>query len=563
MKHLTSKQLSAFLDGGLPPAKNAEGQLHLERCEECRKALAALETQDRSLRAALDHDPGDQHFERLAARIGERVARAAGGGRPASTAASPAGQPGSFGAWFARPGNLAWVGGVAAIVVGVGIGLVTLRDTERWPFERPDAARGRRGAPLATVRPPAAPAGDSARRAQAPGPSATSEEAAAQGAPATGPPAENAPSPGAEAGRASGSVEQAKPEAASRERAQEVRRNAQGEEVPVKRPGLPFAAPPPAATPAPAAGAGGAARLPRPREVQPLRETAPQAEPSAPAASGEKAGAAPSSEAKLEAPATGKAQEPAPSPAPAAEPRALAPEPRAPAPAGTAAADRATAATTRICGEVRDGAGRAIPSASVTLVTAGRGASTDAGGRFCIDAPPGEHTLTVMAIGFTPVTQTVRAGEDSPPIAVTLEAVQVLGGPGGSRLPIGAGLARGTQGLRVPEPAPGAFAVLPESLRALARNAQRLSASAAEGRSASRWDAAAWEWERLLPRVAGGPFESEVRFRVAEARFLAWQIGPGERRARAATEALTAYLVRAPAGERRNRAATWLDRVRR
>ncbi len=82
MKHLTTDELSVFLDGALPAAKNAEAEGHLESCASCREALAALEAQDRSLRETLTHDPGDDHFELLAAQIEESVAKAARGDLP-------------------------------------------------------------------------------------------------------------------------------------------------------------------------------------------------------------------------------------------------------------------------------------------------------------------------------------------------------------------------------------------------------------------------------------------------------------------------------------------------
>jgi len=70
------------------------------------------------------------------------------------------------------------------------------------------------------------------------------------------------------------------------------------------------------------------------------------------------------------------------------------------------------------------------------------------------------------------------------------------------------------------------------------------------------------EWEHVLGRTMGGPFELEARFRLAEARFHAWELAPSQKRAAAATETLTSYLVRAPLGAHRDQAAVWLGRMK-
>lgn len=108
-----------------------------------------------------------------------------------------------------------------------------------------------------------------------------------------------------------------------------------------------------------------------------------------------------------------------------------------------------------------------------------------------------------------------------------------------------------------------AFSALPDTLRAAARRAQALSAFAARVNSAAGYDAAALEWERLLRRLEGGPAELEARFRLAEARFHAWQLNPGGKRMTQAVDALTAFVVRAPTGPQRDQAARWLDQVKR
>jgi hypothetical protein len=96
----------------------------------------------------------------------------------------------------------------------------------------------------------------------------------------------------------------------------------------------------------------------------------------------------------------------------------------------------------------------------------------------------------------------------------------------------------------------------------MAREAQRIEAEAAARRSAAHYDLAAGAWERALRRLANGPLEIETRRHLAESRYHAWEIGPNSRRARAAVQALTAYVTRAPAGPDRDQAARWLDRMR-
>ena len=66
--------------------------------------------------------------------------------------------------------------------------------------------------------------------------------------------------------------------------------------------------------------------------------------------------------------------------------------------------------------------------------------------------------------------------------------------------------------------------------------------------SAAAFDAAAVNWERELKSLTGGTYELEARRHLATTRYRAWEMGPTSQRARAATEALTAYGSRAPAG---------------
>jgi len=552
MKHLTADELSVYLDGALAPTAQAEASRHLEGCPECRESLAALEAQDRSLERTLAHDPGDAHFERLAGRIEARFAT----GERAPREGPLAGVPAAIRAWFDRPRNLVWLGSAAAVMVGAGIVYLTTREAT----PPPPGVLAERAAQVA----PEAPADRADANQKAP-PSSEGAPAERDGErePAAGyaPPASLAP--------AKDDLARGKPENAIPQRAYEVRRNAAGEDEPVRRERRPFAGAK-AAAPEPAPGSSEAVRALKQRFAEPFSDNRPSSEIPAPAtvtvkeAATEKEGA-PAPVGEDSQVATEIQRLPvvkALAPTSATEAGAAEPAPVTTTPS-LAAADRIEAAPVRMCGEVRDSIGRPVAFASVTLITAGRGATTDARGRFCLDAPPGEQALSVMAVGFRPLRQSVRAAAGAPPLALALQAVPVL-----EEMKAKPGLAGGRSGFAPPPAdeqvtATDAFATLPDSLRFLAERAASLRALAERTGSAPRADGAAAAWERLLPLVTGGPAEVETRYRIAAARFRAWELAPTGRRAQAATEALTAFLVRAPAGEQRNKVAGWLDRVKR
>jgi hypothetical protein len=516
MKHLTDSELSAFLDGALAPAVNTEAERHLESCPDCRQSLAALESQDGTLRRMLTHDPGDAHFEQLAARIEASIAR---GDRPVAAGLLPE----RLAAWLGSPRRLALASAVAVVAVGAGFALITARDRGRPP----SSALEHRASQVA---PAPLSGGTRSDQANAPAPAtgvehaleqskattpATRELAAPEGGSAAPVPAPSAAPPKDES--ALGKVSAPEPA-----RAYEVRRNAAGEDEAVHPVVTPFRAP---EASVPESATGGTRRALKQRFAQPLAGDA----------SGAKEGLA---------------------------------SPAAPAPSGEGATPGMRvrdqqAASVRVCGTVRDASARPIPFASVTLVTLGIGATSDGGGRFCLDAPPGEHVMSLIAVGFRPLRQIVTFGEGLPPLALTMRAVPVLEEnavrPEAQRARPSASPPASTS---TASDSLDVFRALPDSLQHAAWKAQRLYTIADNMKSASRADAAAEEWERIRPRVTGGPLEVEVRYHIAEARFRAWELGPNHGRAEAATEALTAYLVRAPSGPLRRRAAVWLDNVK-
>jgi hypothetical protein len=110
---------------------------------------------------------------------------------------------------------------------------------------------------------------------------------------------------------------------------------------------------------------------------------------------------------------------------------------------------------------------------------------------------------------------------------------------------------------------PEAFDGLPTGTRTLAKIAQRLTALAEKSGVAPAWDAAAAAWERVIEGVQGGPLESETRYQVARARFVAWQQNANEKRGVQAGQALRAFLAHAPQGAERDSAQVWLEELKK
>ena len=214
-----------------------------------------------------------------------------------------------------------------------------------------------------------------------------------------------------------------------------------------------------------------------------------------------------------------------------------------------------------ICGDVRDPNGRPLRFASVTLISRNVGLQTDDHGRFCLRGSAGWDSLVVQLLGYRPVRRAVALTADSRDLTITLHPVSALG----------SAVVRTKNGAPAPAQAwPPPLSQdgldsenlqLPDSALVVAEYARRLSSVATRSKDARQYEAAAIQWQRLLPYVVGGPLEIETRGKIAEYRFHAWEADPDFKRAQIAREALTAYLVRAPAGPERNRATLWLDMV--
>ena len=455
MSHLTDEQLSALADGALEGGSKAAAERHLEACGECREALAGLVARDRALSSALEHDPGEDYFRSFAGRVGGRI-RAAG--LAGAQAREPEGR--SLADWFRAPRKLALVGAVATVVAGAGIAMLATREV-RVPSLREQKIEGR----VAQEAPPA-PAPPGVRPEGQPGTPRETPSGTRGAPPLALEPAAPLPAAGlakgtarsradsratTSAGSGAGPAAPAREQRPTTNRAQEVRRNQAGEDVPVRS--YDFLSGPPRAAPAPpAAPSGSPVRVQKPRYAESL-----------------------SSERQTDA--------------------------------------------------LRAGAQPADKDAPVAVAKA---------------APEAESKPMAAQ----------RAGAD-------VAARKELTAPG--RL---LGLADRGPALQV-RGTPEAFDGLPTQPRTLAKNAQRLTALAEEMDVAPAWDSAAAEWERVIEGVQGGALESETRFQVARARFMAWQRGASQKRVTRAAQALRSFLAHAPQGAERDSAQAWLARSRK
>ncbi|MEO5618075.1 MAG: carboxypeptidase regulatory-like domain-containing protein [Candidatus Eisenbacteria bacterium] len=541
MNHLTERELSAMADSALKGEDLWRAERHLEGCDACRGALAGLSARDATIGAALTHDPGEEYFATFADRVVGRIANAEAAGEadaPVRGAAAAAGdmlRPPFRLAWWQSPRGLAMAGTVTAVVAGAGLVLMTARQAEMPPAGRDlsPAARATQQAPMAN---------DSESRAGA--------EGRADGK-----------------GQAGGSLRATDPESdALRDASTQAPLERQRANV-AKQPANATSPVPPAA-PAPA---------PLESEVAGRREAAGTRMRQVPrGATGEQRGTSP-------APTVGFAVPPRAADEQATTPeklrelkrRALGPAgqkqeaaetlqgqssdlaataPAAPGPALSKAAVRdlgagSQAETRAVCGRVRDDSGRPLAGVNVTAIDAARTTTSGADGRFCLELPPGAHTLQLLAVGFRPSRLSISGDGTGGELAATLMPVSVLGtGAGASP----SSLSLGDMPLRG----------LSDSLRTVVDRAARLQARAISGTGPSGYEAAALAWERLLPGVNGAAAEVEIRARIAECRFSAWQRSRDGRRAGRAVEALTSYIGRAPAGDRRDLAARWIDQLR-
>lgn len=520
-RHLDDAQLSAMVDGELKGEALWRAQQHLESCEACRDALADLSARDAALGTALSNEPGEDYFATFADRVVGRIASAEAAGAPTDRAVRDAERRPFPRAWWESPRRLAMVGGVAVVVLGAGVVLMTAREAPLRQFART---------------PHVVATGE--------GPAAQSEAAA----PAEPRGATNAPT--------SQALEKdlAEPRKAKAPATPALRQKALANATP------PAPAAPPAGgtrmveVPRDRREAGRAPTSTFPAPPTPVRENATTAERMSQL---KRAAIAPS---KAQAAKESK-QESGPS---AGAPLSAAPSAVA---LDQVRADREQSGTR--CGTVRDDQGRALAGVEVTAIDVARSTRTGADGRFCLDLPPGEHQLQVLGVGFRPGRVSVPASGGAE-LAVTLAPVEVLGSGSAGRMGFTSTRAAapasppvsGSAALSTLSGGDGALRALPPALRPAAEDAARVQADASAQSGANGYDSAAASWDKLLARASGGASEVEIRARIAECRYLAWRRASDARHASAAVEALTAFIGRVPVGDRQNLAARWLDQVR-
>ena len=222
--------------------------------------------------------------------------------------------------------------------------------------------------------------------------------------------------------------------------------------------------------------------------------------------------------------------------------------------AGEAQRDERATTAGELCGQVLDANRNPVARARVTLVENGQSVPTDSQGRFCIDAAPGEHALSVMAVGFQETRLTARTGTGSE-LAVRLNAVPVLG----TSRPMASApdATEPTYGYLARE-ATDVFSALPDSPRARVREAQSLTSEGRTRGSVSRLEQAAQRWEQVIPGLRSEGMVAEARYRLAEARVLAWQLSPNAARRAAAMTAVRRALESWGSGARGITLRTWL-----
>jgi len=495
VNHLTADQLSALLDGALSDAERERAERHVTECVTCRDALAHLAAQDRALGPLLEHDPGDAYFESFAARVEDRI-------RAAGLKGAQARQGDGWMDWLRSPRRLAWVGAVAVVAVGAGVVMLT---AHLAPPELRDFGATRSLRESAPSESGALSDRDAARdeRFATPPPVATNKAPAQPGV------------------------------------SSELAKKREADLVPAEESTAEF---------------GNTVTTPDAKEAELRKDvgaTAGRLTPSHRTSAGE------------DVPTTRQApRAPASASTPAQENQISKPS-ASPADRAGLSAPVKQSATVRmeqgqqgtVCGRVLDTSRNPVARARVMLVTNGRSVATDAQGRFCIGAGAGDHTLSVMAVGFQETRLSARAGSGQPEVAVTLRAVSVLDD---SRTLAASGVrAQSMYNFLGGEPN-DVFSALPDSSRARVREAQAITADGQARRAADRLEEGAQHWGQVLPGLTSEAMRAEASYRLAEARVSAWRFDP---QGAAKLDANTRGFAAAPPGPRRDAAIAAVRRA--
>ncbi|MGH7740466.1 MAG: carboxypeptidase regulatory-like domain-containing protein [Candidatus Eiseniibacteriota bacterium] len=549
-KHLTPQELSAHQDGMLTGIQRARAEAHLATCALCRAALERSVGLEHHLAEQITQDPGENYFRDFASRIEARI-------HPAGAAKlGPKAPPGDgMWNWLNTPVGMSWAGAVAVLVVGAGVALITVRTISPTMFRSQVGIANR--ARTEEVAPPPAAGGAAIMADSLAGTQPSADQSVTPGADQTA----AAPASGAEgtAGTVAGTQAPEEQAQSAPARASEVRPGPNGENIMVERKLsiAPAPAPPPPADLKP----GVPVKVRKNVSAQPLAAGSAEPEPAAKSATKD----------HQELPVRGG---PSPS-APGGTSRDEAASPPA------VRLGNAPASSNQRCGAVRDGAGRPVVGAQLMLVETGSSAQSRGDGSFCLDVSSAAHTLVVMAVGFEAQRMTLDAAEGGP-LTLTLRAVSVMGGaasgstgtgalspPAASRWvqKPGAGTTSGAApggAAAAPNPigSTESFASLSDSVRVLTVKALQFESDAARSQSAEQYKLAGEEWQKVLKRTQDTPAENETRFRIAAAYYRAWQLEPTRSRSVIALEAISSFVLRAPAGQERDQATMWLGHLR-
>ncbi len=361
MRHLTVQQLSASLDGALSGVSLELVTHHLATCRECRDRHSALAKQDETLRRLLAWVPSDHELEDMHIRLEAILDADARGNVPPAHAQVHAAAP--------APKPAAPVTAVAPVSVPAPPPAAAPVTKAVAPAPKPVAVAPPAPAPAPVIAPPApAPAPVIAAPAPAPPPAPK---------PAPAPRAPRRPLPAWLKRSAAIAACVCALAIAAMIALPPVIRIPVPDVPPLRVPRVEFehtAASPQHMT-APATHA-----TPIPVVVVAPPETLRAPFVLAPAAAPK-----PQRAARVAAHTPAQAPTPAPTPAPARKPASESDE---------------SAAWPLLCGEVLDDAGQPVAGARISLADLDLSARSDRKGHFCIAAPPGDRTLSVLAQGF-------------------------------------------------------------------------------------------------------------------------------------------------------------------
>jgi hypothetical protein len=206
------------------------------------------------------------------------------------------------------------------------------------------------------------------------------------------------------------------------------------------------------------------------------------------------------------------------------------------------------------CGRVRDSRGRAISGAEITAVHNGvRTTRSAPDGSFCLGSLRTGDTLTVLHVGFDPVTVVV---EPNTSLAIELQPVGTLGPQSSMFMGKGQPPASLTGALEAHEkkasdsarkaPAADVYEGQPRGVRALVEEARAASVIAQREHTAESHETAAKAWADVALQVHGAPaFDS--RFRYLSALREAYHLAPTDERGARLRSGLAAFVATAPA----------------